>query len=405
MASRPFWRAVSMAEVAIIYLPCAEGGGKQGVDDFLADGHSVDELLDFATSELREAPEGTFEGAQPDTQSAVLARYAEEADLFHNPDGEAYATVCVGEHRETHAVRSKGLRLWLQRRFYEEFGRPPGAQALQDALGVVEAKALFEGEEISVHVRVAEHEGAIYVDLANDRWEAVRITERGWEIVSDPPVRFRRRKGMLSLPRPVRGGSVNALRRFVNVGGDDDWMLLVAWLVQAFRAKGPYPVLIVQGEQGSAKTTTARMLKNITDPSSTPVRTAPRGEHDLVIAANNSWVVTIDNLSGLPPWLSDALCRLSTGGGFGARTLYENDEETLFDATRPVILNGITDVATRADLLDRAINLTLPRIPEEDRKPESELWEEFERTLPGILGGLFDAVGGALLELPNTQLD
>jgi len=188
-----------MAEVAIIYLPCTEGGGKQGVDDFLAAGHSVDELLDFATSELREPPEGTYGEALPDTQSAVLARYAEEADLFHTPDGEAYATFPVGEHRETHAVRSKGLRLWLQRRFYEEFGRPPGAQALQDALGVVEAKALFEGDEISVHVRVAEHEGAIYVDLANDRWEAVRITERGWEIVSDPPVRFRRRKGMLSL--------------------------------------------------------------------------------------------------------------------------------------------------------------------------------------------------------------
>ncbi len=270
---------------------------------------------------------------------------------------------------------------------------------------MVEAKALFEGDEIPLHVRVAEHEGVIYVDLANDRWEAVRITERGWEIVSDPPVRFRRRKGMLALPRPVRGGGVGALRRFVNVGSDDGWKLLVAWLVQAFRPKGPYPVLIVQGEQGSAKTTTARMLKNITDPSSTPVRTAPRGEHDLVIAANNSWVVTIDNLSGLPPWLSDALCRLSTGGGFGARTLYENDEETLFDATRPVILNGITDVATRADLLDRAINLTLPRIPEEDRKPESELWVEFDRALPGILGGLFDAVGGAHLELPNTRLD
>ncbi|MDP9478807.1 MAG: hypothetical protein M3R38_24520, partial [Actinomycetota bacterium] len=393
-----------MAEVAVIYLPPAEGGGKQGVDDFLAAGHSVDELLDFATSKLREPPEGACEETLPDTHSAVLARYAEEADLFHTPDGEAYATFPVGEHRETHAIRSKGLRLWLQRRFYEEFGRPPGAQALQDALGVAEAKALFEGEEISVHVRVAEHEGAIYVDLANDRWEAVRITERGWEIVSDPPVRFRRRKGMLPLPRPMQG-SVDALRRFVNVGSNDDWMLLVAWLVQAFRPKGPYPVLIVQGEQGSAKTTTARMLKNITDPSSTPVRTAPRGEHDLVIAANNSWVVTIDNLSGLPPWLSDALCRLSTGGGFGARTLYENDEETLFDATRPVILNGITDVATRADLLDRAINLTLPRIPEEDRKSESELWVEFDRALPGILGGLFDAVGGALLELLNTRLD
>jgi hypothetical protein len=135
-------------------------------------------------------------------------------------------------------------------------------------------------------------------------------------------------QGMLALPHPVIGGNVGALRRFVNLKDDEDWLLLLAWLVQAFRPTGPYPVLILLGEQGSAKTTLARIFKAITDPSTTPVRSVPRGEHDLVIAANNSWVVALDNLSGLAPWLSDALCRLSTGGGFGTRTLYENDEET-----------------------------------------------------------------------------
>jgi DNA polymerase I-like protein with 3'-5' exonuclease and polymerase domains len=307
-------------------------------------------------------------------------------------------------HRETHAVRSKAVRLWLQRRFYEEHGKPPGAQALQDALGVLEAKGLFEGLEHDVNVRVAGHEGAVYVDLANDAWEAAKITPEGVEIVSDPPVRFRRRKGMLELPYPAKGGKVDALGRFVNLKDAKDWQLLLAWLVQAFRSTGPYPVLILQGEQGSAKTTLTRMLKATVDPSTTPVRSVPRGEHDLVIAANNSWVMALDNLSGLPPWLSDALCRLSTGGGFGTRTLYENDEETLFDATRPVILNGITDVATRADLLDRAIILVLPTIPEEERRPEAELWGEFEEALPEILGGIFTAVSVALRELPGVEL-
>jgi DNA polymerase I-like protein with 3'-5' exonuclease and polymerase domains len=307
-------------------------------------------------------------------------------------------------HRETYQVKSKRTRLWFMGRFYQEHGKPPGAQALQDAVGMLDAKALFAGEEHEVHVRVAEHEGAIYVDLANNAWEAVEITDEGWRVVSDPPVRFRRHKGMLELPHPVKGERVDALRRFINLKDDKDWMLLFAWLVQAFRPTGPYPVLILQGEQGSAKTTIARMLKAITDPSTAPVRTTPRGEHDLMIAANNSWVVALDNLSGLPPWLSDALCRLSTGGGFGTRTLYENDEETIFDATRPVILNGITDVATRADLLDRAIIVVLPAIPEEKRRPEAELWGEFEEALPEILGSLFDAVSTALRELPSVDL-
>jgi hypothetical protein len=197
---------------------------------------------------------------------------------------------------------------------------------------------------------------------------------------------------------------VDELKRFVNVKDERGWRLLVAWLVQALRPSGPYLILILQGEQGSAKTTLARILRALTDPSTTPARTTPRGEHDLMIAANNSWVIVFDNLSGLAPWLSDALCRLSTGGGFGTRTLYENDEETLFDAMRPAALNGITDVATRPDLLDRAVIVELPEISKEERKDEKKLWEEFERAVPGILGGLCDTVSVALRELPNTEL-
>ncbi|MDP9474951.1 MAG: DNA polymerase [Actinomycetota bacterium] len=393
-----------MAEVTLIYLPLGDHGQDQGVDEYLAAGHTEDDLLALRTPELRDPPEGDDGPDGPNTQSAVLVRFGEEADLFHSPDGETYATVEAEGHRETHAVRSKGLRLWLVHRFYEQFGKPPGPQALQDALGVLEAKALFEGEEHPVYVRVAEHEGAVYVDLTNEAWEAVKITPEGFEVVSDPPVRFRRRKGMLALPHPVKGGKVDALRQFVNVRDEAAWCLLLAWLVQAFRPKGPYPILILQGEQGSAKTTLARILKAIVDPSTAPVRSAPRGEHDLVIAANNSWVVALDNLSGLPPWLSDALCRLSTGGGFGTRKLYENDEETLFDATRPVVLNGITEVATRADLLDRSIILALLKILEEDRMPEDELWRKFRDALPGILGGIFEAVSIALRNLPETTL-
>jgi hypothetical protein len=341
---------------------------------------------------------------EPDTQAAILVRYAEVGDLFHSPDREAFATVSIEGHRETHAVKSTDFKLWLQRRFYEQFGKPPGAQALQDALGVIKAKALFDGEEHEVHVRVAENKNAIYVDLANDEWEAVEITAKGWRVVSDPPVRFRRHKGMLKLPHPVKGGKVDTLRRFVNLEDDKDWMLLIAWLVHAFRPTGPYSVLILQGEQGSAKSTLARMLKAITDPSTAPLRTTPRSEHDLVIAANNSWVVALDNLSGLAPWLSDALCRLSSGGGFSTRELYTDSEEILFDAMRPSLLNGITDVATRADLLDRSIIVVLPTIPEEKRRDEEELWREFEEVLPEILGGLFDALSTALRELPNVEL-
>ena len=172
------------------------------------------------------------------TQAELLVRCADGAEFFHTPEGDAYARIRVGNHYETHPVRSKGLRHWLVRAFYEQFDRPPGAQALQDALGLLEARAHFDGPEREVYVRVAEHASTIYVDLANERWEAVEITADGWRVVSSEatPVRFRRPRGMLPLPATERGGTVEELRRFVNVTDVVGWRLMVAWLVQALRA-------------------------------------------------------------------------------------------------------------------------------------------------------------------------
>ncbi len=219
---------------------------------------------------------------------------------------------------------------------------------------------------------------AIYLDLADEQWRAVKITADGWEVVEKPPVRFRRPKAMLALPAPVQGGSVEALRRFVNVT-DGDWPLVVAWALACYRPVGPYPVLSLYGEQGSAKSTTARALRALIDPNSATLRCEPKEPRDLAIAANNGWVVALDNLSYLPTWLSDALCRLSTGGGFATRTLYENDEETIFSAQRPVIITGIEEVATRGDLLDRSILVTLPTISENHRLPESVFGRSLNR--------------------------
>jgi hypothetical protein len=197
---------------------------------------------------------------------------------------------------------------------------------------------------------------------------------------------------------------VDGLRQFVNVADDNAWRLLVAWLVQALRPRGPYPVLCLSGEHGSAKTTAARMVRSLIDPNLAPLRKEPREDRDLLIAATNAWLVAFDNLSALPAWLSDALCRLATGGGFATRELYTDAEEMLFDAMRPCMLTSIEDLATRGDLLDRCILQNLPAIPDDRRRPERVLWSEFEAARPRILGALLGAAAGALRELPRVNL-
>jgi hypothetical protein len=209
---------------------------------------------------------------------------------------------------------------------------------------------------------------------------------------------------MQPLPLPVHGGDMSMLRRLINIGDDKNWILLLSWLVAAFRPQGPYPVLIFQGEQGSAKSTAAKLLRRIIDPVTAPLRTPPREERDLMIAAKNSWVIAYDNLSGIPQWLSDALCRLATEGGFSTRELYTDTEEVILDLTRPVILNGIDHLTERPDLADRAIILQLPRIDEAARRDEEQLYAWYERDRPQILGALFTAISAALTCLPEVKL-
>ncbi len=326
------------------------------------------------------------------------------AELFHTLDGDGYVTVLVKDHTETHPIRSRAFRRWLARLFYNAEGMVANAQAVQDALGVLEGQAQHDGPQHFVSVRVAGADDAIYLDLADAGWQAVKITAAGWEVIAVPPVKFRRARGMLALPVPEPGASIEALRTYVNVD-PDGWVLMLACLIAAMRPSGPYPVLNLLGEQGTAKSTTARVLRALIDPNRAPVRSEPRDARDLMIAANNGWIINLDNISGLPTWLSDALCRLATGGGFATRELYENAEEVIFEAQRPVILNGIAEVATRSDLLDRSVVVTLPRISDDNRKAESEFWADFEAERPFILGALLDAVSLALRDLRTVRLD
>jgi len=351
------------------------------------------------------AEESGEAGGRGPTQADILIELAQSAELFHTPDGTGFADLDINDHRETWRIREKGFRRWLARRYFEATGGAPSSEALQSALNVIEARAHFDAPERTVHVRVGGLDGRLYLDLGDETWRAVEIDAGGWRVIENPPVRFRRAPGMLALPLPVLGGSVATLRSFLNVRSDADFVLVIAWALACLRRRGPYPMLVLSGEQGSAKSTFSAILRALLDPNTAPLRALPREDRDLFIAASNGHVLALDNVSGLPAWISDTLCRLATGGGFAVRQLYSDQDEVLFDAARPVILNGIEGIVTRPDLADRALFLTLQPIPEERRRPEQELWAVFEAERSRILGALLDAAAKGLAMLPRTRLD
>ena len=271
-------------------------------------------------------------------------------------------------------------------------------------MAILAAVATHDGEEMEVYTRVARHGNAIYLDLADAAWRAVEITPNGWRVVTEPPVKFRRPAGLYPLPEPQRGGTINLLRPFVNCKSESAFRLIVAFMIAALRPGRPFPVLFLRGEQGSSKSWLARLIRALIDPNKAPLRRPPRDDHDTIIAATNGWIVAYDNLSVVPDWLSDGLCCLATGAGFGTRTLYTDGEETLFQATRPIILTAIEDVVTRGDLMDRCISVELEPIPDDKRRTEAEIETEFARVQPLILGAMLEAVSAALTNLPSTHL-
>jgi hypothetical protein len=378
--------------------PCGSRGGPRESIDCLG----ISRYEEKAVQSAHLGPSGRWSSVL--SSADVLLDVATAARLFHASDDTGFADLIIDGHRETWPLRSRRFRAWLRQKYYERTWDAPSPAALNAALNVMEAQAQFDGPQHKVSVRIAEHDGLLYLDLADEFWRCIEIGPNGWRIAEDPPVRFRRSAGMQPLPLPLRGGSIESLAPFLNLARENDFVLVVAWLLGALRAGGPYPVLAIAGEQGSAKTVLSKLLRALIDPSVAPVRGLPRDERELFIAASNGHILAFDNLSGLPPWLSDTLCRLTSGGAFSTRRLFTDQDEIFFAAARPIILNGIEDIVTRPDLADRAILLTLAPIAEAQRRPEQMLWREFELARPRILGALLDAAAHGLRRLPRVRL-
>jgi hypothetical protein len=346
-------------------------------------------------------------GREPSQATRLVALATKgDTELFHDTTGDCFITFDAGDHRETHLLRSRAVKLWLSRLFRDAEDTTPGGSGLTDALVNLEGMAQFDGLCRPAFVRLATDETGLYLDLANESWQVVHITADDWTVIAgdDAPVRFRRPRGLLPLPTPERGGDLQPLRDLLNVSDDDGFTLIVGWLLGALNPTGSYPILVLHGEQGSSKTTAGRLLRSLIDPNIAALRRPPTLEDDLLIAAKNGLVVGYDNLSTVQDWLSDSLCRLTTGGGLGKRALFTDVDEVLLDARRPVLMTGIASMLTRGDALDRALLSELAQFKAGKRRTEAVIWAEFERARPKLLGLLLTAASTALRNRPTTHI-
>ncbi len=339
------------------------------------------------------------------TMTEQILAMLEGLELFCDPSGEAYVAVEINERSEVHRIESTPFERLLGELSYRSYGKAPSAEVTNAVVATLAARARYEGSVEEVFVRVGRAPGKVYVDLGDSTRRVVEIDEEGWRILDASPIRFRRRAGMLALPTPEHDGSLGWLRACLNVPEDGAWALVLGLLVGALHPEGPYPVGILHGEQGSAKSTAARLIRALVDPASPPLRGTPGSVDDLVIGASSSWMLAFDNLSGISGVYSDVICQLSTGGGYAKRRLYRDDDEILFDLKRPVLINGINDLAKREDLASRALIIRMPHIPRSERRREAVIMAEFEAMYPKVLGALYDAVSCALGRVSEVELN
>lgn len=337
------------------------------------------------------------------TQAATLVKIARERFEFGcTPAGIAFVVPRVGPY-VAYLLRGgrQSLRHELVREFSAAQSRPPNGSALRDALLQVESESLaVRPRELALRVGVWGNN--VILDLGRVDGQVVEVGPTGWRLRTRSPVLFRRTELTSELPVPQTGGTTDQLWGLLNVAVADR-PLVVGWLVAALLADIPHPILLLRGLQGSAKTTTARTLVSLLDPSAAPLRSVPADLGDWSVAASGSWVVGLDNVSRIPEWLSDAICRAVTGDGLVKRRLYSDSSLEVLSFHRVVVLTGIDVGALRGDLADRLLVVELDPIAPTQRRQDAELAFERASAQPRLLGALLDLTVRVLGALPKVE--
>ena len=346
---------------------------------------------------------------EPKGQAQILVQMAEDTyRLIRSADGRTYAVPRLGPSIAV-PLSSKGgnsVRAKLAASLYRRTGKVANSSALSDCINVLEGEAA-ELDPQPVHLRVGRHGEAIVVDMGTETGQCITITPDGWSVQADSPVIFRRSELTHPLPEPLRGGSLHGLRALINLS-EDDYRLAIGWVVAAYFTGIPHPVLLVQGEQGTAKSNLIRSLLALVDPQPAADREPPADKREWAIFARASWAFSFDNVTEIPGWLSNSLCKGVTGDAVLQPVLHSDEDIMVFSFQRVI---AITTIAIRhglaGDLADRIL-LVEPEVLEH-RRTEAEVQAARQAArqaaLPAALGAVLDLAARVLRELPSTAVE
>jgi len=394
---------------------------KGDVSDFI-EAHGPDEarrmLLELAARTREYVPdgptnsdegedEGNGEKKERPSRFKVLMGLLDETDceFFHDQFQSPWVCVSINGHRENIKVKSGKFKNYLIRLYFQDTGEGCGRETLQQVQDLCSAKALYEGEQRTLSVRAAWQGQNILIDLGGPDWKAIEITAEGWRVIQPKRPPFRRFSHMKALPEPKPGGAIEDILNILPIQDETSQILIRVWLPTLLLPDIPRPGLVLAGLQGSGKTFASERLRELIDPSEHLTQSLCRDEKELVQSLDHNYLPCFDNLTSLPLYASNMLCRAVTGGGYDKRELYSDDEDVCYSFCRPFLMNGISVAASRPDLLDRVLICELTRISTEDRKPLKRLMAEFKELQPKVLAAILDAISGAMRIKDTIELE
>lgn len=363
----------------------------------------LEELAAQVLTEAVDAPGETGDGDM--AKAAYLAGLAFAAfDLVVSEEGQGYAIPKEGVRVATLISASPdGLGGWFGRALWKAKRDVASTSTVQNAVHLVEAFANEQPKQ-KVHRRVAWHGGAVVLDLADEQGRCVVVDANGWRVEDEAPVVFVRNRLRGPLPVPEKGGQLEQLDELVNFSPEHR-DLAVGWLLSSLMPGASTPIGLLGGQQGTGKTTAAKSMCLLVDPTPAPVRGMPKDAENWSVTAQASWVIVLDNISTIAPWFSDALCKAATGEAMVRRTLYSDSGVSVFTVHNPVLLTSIDPGDLRGDLLDRICYFDLEPIEPRRRRRDAELKERFEVLRAKILGALLDLLVEVLRVQASVQVE
>ena len=373
-------------------------------ENFNATAQDVEALAMLETHSEESANKSNLAQYGSNKSSHMLLELIKQFELFHDEQGQGYASFHHKGKLETMLICSNSFKNCLSQQYWEKLNKPVPESTLQEVISILNNKAQYEGKRHSIFTRVGYLDKTIYLNLANEQRQVIAISANGWKILNTSPIKFKHQYSMKPLPIPEREAQLDLLWKHLNIA-EEDRKLILAWILDCWIPYTHFPTLVLTGLQGSAKSTTQEILRKIIDPSTCSLRNAPRHSDDIAIAAANHWLVSYNNISKLSQQYQDDLCCLATGGNFAKRKLFSNSEETSINAKRPAVLNGIINPVTSQDLISRSLIIELPCIEDRQRKLESELKDSFKQDHPKIFSALLNLLVESLRQLPTIHLE